>query len=164
MKWLDLAPIAVVTIASIFASQQANFCVISAICAAGDQLALVMACERLAFPDALTWLMGDRPADPAEIERRQKVAAKSKKTTDAATDRYRKKAIASAKAIWREGVDANDTQVQAYLEQRGISRKMLPSVPFALRFHPTLDYREKGKDGWQTIHNRPGHAGQDGAA
>jgi len=121
----------------------------------GDQIALVRSVEKLDFLDALTWICGDAPADPAEIERRRRRAEEKARRQDAIAERKRLGAIASAKDIWRSGVDPEGTAVRAYLTRRGITPDLLPVMPACLRFHPDLKYMEHGKSGWVQIHSGP---------
>lgn len=122
----------------------------------GDVIALVMQVENIDFLAALTWICGDKPADPAEVERRRRRAAADRVRQDRKAQRARQEAINSARTIWRAGKAATGSPVQEYLAKRGLPKALLPQLPDALRYHPALRYMEHHKDrGWVEIHKGP---------
>ena len=123
----------------------------------GDAIALVMQVMSLSFPDALTWICGAAPADEVERARREARARADRGKRDAESDRHRAAAIAAARRIWAQGRPATGTPVQYYLERRGLSRRWLPMLPGALRYHPGLKYMEHSaaRKEWVEVHRGP---------
>ena len=123
----------------------------------GDQIALVRGVLNMDFKSALQWLCGDAPAtlDPAELERRRKRAAAADRKQKAASERYRRRAILDARAIWAKSRPGHLGVVPAYLVARGIQPDNLPCIPQALRFITDHPYVKKiGRD-YVTLHRGP---------
>ncbi len=123
----------------------------------GDQIALAMGVLNMDFKGALRWLCGDKPAhlDQAEIDRRRKRAAEADRKQQEAQDRYRRKAIADARVIWKNARPGHLGIVPAYLEARGIDPSLLSGIPDALRFIVDHPYVKKiGRD-YVTAHRGP---------
>ena len=134
----------------------------------GDQIALVMQVLGMKFYERdeatgarcyppLDWLfgVGSAQADPAEIERRRARAAESDRKQREATERYRAKAIADAKSIWTRSRPGSMGVVRAYLLARGMTAKMLPDIPGALRFVLDHAYVKKVGTEFITMHRGP---------
>ncbi len=125
--------------------------------AKGDVIALVMWLQRLSFPEALTWLCGPSQELSAQERAARDAAYEAKqKERDAEEARYRARAIADARVIWKAGVAAEDSPVRDYLTRRGIPRDLYPRMPVALRFHPDLPFMaEAGPGRWRELHRGP---------
>lgn len=108
--------------------------------AKGDGIALVRHTLGLdGLPAALDWIVGEAErAAPAEMAKRRAEAARRAAEAAARAQRERQQAIAAAQGLWRAGQPAEGTVVRDYLARRGITRAMLPAIPPALRFHPSL--------------------------
>lgn len=126
-------------------------------CGGGDGIRLVELVLGKAFLEAVTWLVGDRPADldPAEAARRRAKAQKAEAERAAVAEKKRAEAIAAARAIWRACEPPEDTPVRAYLERRGLTRERMPRIPGALRYHPALRFTHMIDGEWRTIHEGP---------
>lgn len=123
----------------------------------GDQLGLVMFTLGYDFRDALEWLVGPSqeltPEQKAEAERTAKANAARKAKAEAT---FRERAIAEARAIWRETRPAEDTPVRDYLAARGITRTLMPVMPRSIRFHAALAYMVQNAAGdWIEAHRGP---------
>jgi hypothetical protein len=123
----------------------------------GDQVALVMQILDLGFVEALTWLCGDAPAaiDPAEMARRHARADAADRKARADHEKYRRRAIADARAIWRKSRAGHLGVVPAYLAARGIGPDLLPDIPVALRFITDHPYVKKIGREYVTAHRGP---------
>ena len=123
----------------------------------GDQIALVRGVLNLGFKEALTWLCGDAPAviDPAEQERRRRKAAETKRKQEAASERYRRKSIFDARAIWAKSRAGHLGVVPTYLRARGIAPELLPQIPVALRFITDHPYVKKIDRRFEVLHRGP---------
>lgn len=107
----------------------------------GDGIGLVMFVLGMDFPGALEWLCGPRQEiSPEERRRRQRLAEENAARQRAEAERYRQKAIASARAIWQAGKPAEGSLVREYLTRRGIRPEHYPALPACLRYHPDLAY------------------------
>lgn len=108
----------------------------------GDVVQLVRHVQGCTLPQALDYLLGEAPAqiDPAELERRRKLAeaAEAKRQELEATMRAR--AIRDAREIWHAAQPGADSPAAAYLAGRGIR---FPSWPPTLRFLPDHPYSLK---------------------
>lgn len=123
----------------------------------GDQIALVMAVENIEFKAALTWLCGDRPAapDPAEQERRRRIAAEAERKQQAEQEKYRRRAIKDARRMWQASRPGNLGVVRAYLTARGLRPDRLPVLPIDLQFIVDHPYVKKIDGALQTLHSGP---------
>lgn len=124
----------------------------------GDQIALVMGVLNLGFKEALRWTCGDKPAqlDQAEIQRRRARAADADRKQKAAQDRFRRKAISDARAIWGGARPGHLGVVPAYLRARGIDPSRLPAgVPEVLRFTLNHGYVKRIDGETITMHSGP---------
>ena len=128
----------------------------------GDVIALVRDVKQISFPEALSFLCGERPKDETEAEKRarekrqREVELKlereeEKRQREAA--RYRKRAIRDARRIWAATQPAEGTLVRDYLAARGITRELMPVIPRALRFIPSHGYLKK-IDGETAVRHR----------
>jgi len=129
----------------------------------GDVIALVRAVEDCTFPDALTLLCGEKPKEETEEQRRdrekrqrdlKKELKRQADERERAAERYRRKAVADASAIWRRARPNHPGVVHAYLRARGLDPDLLPEMP-ALRFlvdHPYV--KKQGRD-YVTMHRGP---------
>lgn len=123
----------------------------------GDGISLVsfvMGCD---FKAALAWLCGEQnlELDPAEAERRQRLAAEKKRKQDGYAAASRRRAREDALGIWHTAGAAAGTIVHGYLERRGITPSMLPNLPIVLRFSAALPYAKSVLGRYQTIHRGP---------
>lgn len=121
----------------------------------GDVIGLVQHIQGCEFGAAIDFLIGRepfKPLSPAEIERRQKEAARIEAHREAVAQEARKRAIADARAIWdaAEGVDV--TPAREYLAGRGV---VFPVWPFTLRVLPTHRYMAKVGNVYREIHKGP---------
>lgn len=124
---------------------------------AGDGIKLVMVDRGLDFKAALTWLCG-APDGITEAERRARVekAREALRLAEAKADRLRARAIAAARAIWKQGQPPGGTAVEAYLARRAIDFGPLGGIPPTIRFHPALRYTvQDGGDRHLVIHEGP---------
>lgn len=125
----------------------------------GDQVALVMLALGMDFRAALDWLCG--PAQgltDVEREERRRKAEASRKRQEEIGRRERERTIAAARRIWFSTLDAEGTAVRGYLDRRGISPALLPSLPVTIRFAPEAKYLhpiagERGK--YEILHMGP---------
>jgi hypothetical protein len=119
---------------------------------AGDALDLVAAVlyggdKRQAVAWARRWLGLDAGADPADAERRRRLAeralARAAEPDDDAVRRHRQRV---AIALWCSArPHIAGTPVDAYLRARAIDLAALGRQPRALRFHPALFHRPSGQ-------------------
>lgn len=124
--------------------------------AKGDGIGLVRFVLGLSFPDALTWLCGDRhEITPEEHRARAERAEASRRKSEAEGARRRADAIAQARRIWAEGKPAEGSPVRDYLALRGITRALLPDLPACLRYHPDLPYMIQTDGAWVQAHRGP---------
>ena len=124
-------------------------------CGGGDVIRLVEMVENLDFLPAVTWMVGEKPADPAEAARRRRRAAEADRKREARAAKERAKSIKLAREIWREGEPVEGSPVRDYLSYRAIEAAWVPDLPTVLRYHPALRYTVQ-KDGvWQVIHQGP---------
>lgn len=123
----------------------------------GGGIDLVMFCLDKTFPEALTWLCGERSEiSPEERQRRAAKAEENKRRQDRIAAKLRAESIALARKIWAEGSrDVEASPVRAYLERRGISRNFLPELPKCLRYAPDLAYTVDRGNGWETLFRGP---------
>lgn len=124
---------------------------------AGDVIALVMWLQRVTFPQALTWLCGpSQDLSPEERRARAEKIARHAREREKAEAQFRARAIADARAIWKQGVQPEDTPVRDYLTRRGIARDLYPRLPVSLRFHPDLPFMVQDAPGhYREIHRGP---------
>jgi hypothetical protein len=122
----------------------------------GDQIGLVMQVQGLDFRAALAWLVGDAPAqvDPAERARRAAKAKAAVEAQERESERRRQASIKAAAKIWSEGRDPAGTDVDRYLEIRGLPG-ILPRLTRCLRLHPALPYMVHEDRRWVEIDRRP---------
>lgn len=123
----------------------------------GSGIRLVMHTLSCTFPEALDWIEGKREAglSPQEIERRQKRAQEERERRAAEAEKHRERAIASARAIWHEGRDAEKSPVRDYLSIRGLTRDLIRDLPECIRYHDRLPYMVKVGSEWREIHRGP---------
>lgn len=123
----------------------------------GDGIKLVQFVMECDFKAALDWLCGERDLDldPAVAERRRRDAENKRRRAEDYARRKRQGAIVDAKRIWQECRPAEGSDVERYLECRGIRAEHLPRMPMALRYHPDLPYMVSAERGWQEIHRGP---------
>jgi hypothetical protein len=121
--------------------------------ARGDVISLVRWLRQMTLVQALDWLCGplDTGLDPAERDRRRARAEDNRKRQERDSAKYRDKAIALAREVWRGAQPAEDTPVRDYLDRRGIARALLPDMPRCLRFHPALRYMVEADKGWREV-------------
>ena len=121
----------------------------------GDMLDLIQlalgADRKGAFDEARRFLGLDAetPAQAAIRKRQAAVAAKSREASEVEAARARAGGMAAAGDLGAlAGGSMAGTPVEAYLAGRGITLERLGRAPLALRFHPSLPYREvDGKTG-----------------
>jgi hypothetical protein len=125
--------------------------------AKGDGIALVMHVRQVSFPEALDWLCGPRQEISAEERAQRDQAAEANRQARAAeAARYRARAVADARRLWKEGMAAEGTAVRDYLTRRGIDPALYPRLAPALRFHPALPYVVgDSKGGFRRVHCGP---------
>lgn len=122
----------------------------------GDQIGLVMQVQNLDFRAALSWLVGDAPVqiDPAERARREAKARAAVEAQERESEKRRQASMKAAAKIWSEGRDPTGTDVERYLEIRGLPG-ILPRLTRCLRLHPSLPYMVHEDGGWIEIDRRP---------
>ncbi|WP_158966233.1 DUF7146 domain-containing protein [Chachezhania sediminis] len=123
----------------------------------GDQIALAMQMLNMTFPQALQFLCGDAPArlDERELQRRRKIAEEAERKQRETQERYRRKAVADARAIWDRSRPGSMGVVRAYLMARGIAPDLLPDLPPVLRFVLDHAYVKQIGGEWVTPHRGP---------
>lgn len=127
----------------------------------GDQIALAMGVLGLDFKAALRCLCGDSPAhpDPASLERRRKAAREALRAAEIRArdeaERWRRRAISDARAIWQKARPGRLGVVGAYLAARGLTPDLLPEIPAALRFIVDHPYVRKIGGDRVTVHRGP---------
>jgi DNA primase len=104
--------------------------------AGGDAIRFVMASEGLRFIEALRWLGA---ADLPAIDPTQRALAAAEDAAERAT------AIAEARAVWNNAAPAAGTPAETYVQARGITTPLPPSIRFA-RTYAWRD-RETGEVG-----------------
>jgi hypothetical protein len=123
----------------------------------GGGVDLVMFCLDKTFPEALTWLCGEKSEISAE--ERQRLTAKAeenRRRQDRVAEKLRRESIELAHKVWAEYPHgAEDTPVRLYLERRGITRERLPVLPKCFRFAPDLAYTVDRGNGWETLFRGP---------
>ena len=128
-------------------------------CGGGDGIKMTELVLSVEFKDALSWLVGDAEAsiDPAEARRRAEKAERDRAARLAEEERYRRKRIAAARAIWAEGKPAARSPVADYLAARGMPAWLLDAPPHCLRYHPALRYTVPSSSafGGDVIHTGP---------
>lgn len=128
------------------------------ICAVGGGgIKLVMHTLACDFPAALDWLEGGREVrlSDEEIARREVVARKERDRREQEAERHRERAIASARAIWHEGLPPERSPVREYLALRGCGVDRLPQIPDSIRFHARLPYMVADGRDWVEVHRGP---------
>jgi len=121
----------------------------------GDMIGLVMGLEGIDFRAALDWLCGPRQEiDPAELARRKRLRDEQDRKQAIQAEKKRQAAIASAREIWSSGMPPTGTDVERYLEVRGLAG-VLPGLSPCLRFHPALPYMVFEGKRWIEIDRRP---------
>jgi len=127
------------------------------ICGAkGDQVALVQFVRHVDFRAALDWLCGPAAGlSEAERAERARKSAENAARQARAAEKYRREAVASARAIWNEGLPPEGTPVRAYLARRGFGPDLLPRLPDCLRYHPACRYTVQIGGDWRVIHTGP---------
>jgi hypothetical protein len=123
----------------------------------GDQIALTMQVLELSFPDALKFLCGDAPAqiDPEEMRRRRERSEAAALHQAREQERYRQNAIGDAKRIWERATENQPLTIHQYLEARGITHAMLPTLPRALRLLDDHPYVKRIGGQLVTCHRSP---------
>lgn len=123
----------------------------------GGGIDLVMFCLDKSFPEALTFLCGERSQlTPQERQERIRKGEENKRAQDRKAAKLRAEAMALASKAWREGSKSTeDSPVRLYLERRGISRELLPELPPCLRYAPDLAYTVDRGNGWETLFRGP---------
>ena len=123
----------------------------------GGGVDLVMFCLDKTFPEALTWLCGDRAQiSPEERQRLTAKAEENRRRQERKAEKLRQESIALARKIWAEHPgEAENTPVRHYLERRGISRERLPVLPKCFRYAPDLPYTVDRGNGWETLFKGP---------
>ena len=123
----------------------------------GGGIDLVMFCLDKTFPEALTWLCGDRSEiSPQERQERAAKAEENRRRQDRISAKRRAESIALARKIWSENRNNPEgTAVRLYLERRGVSRELLPELPSCLRYAPDLAYTVDRGNGWETLCRGP---------
>ena len=123
----------------------------------GGAVDLVMFCLDKTFPQALTWLCGERSEiSPEERQRRIAKSEENKRRQDRLAAKARADSISLAKKVWAEGSrKLEDTPVRLYLERRGLAREFLPVLPSCLRYAPELAYTVDRGNGWETLFRGP---------
>lgn len=123
----------------------------------GGGVDLVMFCLDKTFPEALTWLCGERSEiSPEERQRLTAKAEENRRRQERKAEKLRQESIALARKIWAEHPgDAEETPVRLYLERRGISRARLPVLPKCFRYAPDLAYTVDRGNGWETLFRGP---------
>lgn len=112
---------------------------VCAVCAdGGDAIALVRRCKGLSFPEAVAWLGGARPVDPAEEARRAAERAERQAQRERQAARYREQERKRLYQVWRAAQRFEGTPVEAYLRGRGID--WLEDL--TLRYAPAMPYFE----------------------
>ncbi len=124
---------------------------------AGDGIKLVQIDRGLDFKAALTWLCGEIDGiSDAERRQREARARDLKREADAKAAEFRRKSIAAARAIWKQGLPPEATPVAAYLARRAIDFAPLGGIPKVIRFHPALGYTvDEGHNQRRLIHRGP---------
>lgn len=124
-----------------------------------DQIGLVRLVLGLTFPEALTWMVGDRPASltPEQERARVRERARAKAARDRKARRARERAIDDARAIWSAGIPATQSSIVAgYLRARGINPRFLGDPLPQLRLHANLPYMlSDGPGKWREVHRGP---------
>ncbi len=102
----------------------------------GDIIGFVKEIEGVDFAEAVNRLEGDAPPIPArQVDRRE---ANRREAAE------RKRRIRAAREMWRRSErDIRGTQVERYLESRGL-RRPRKGWPASLRYAPRLPYLERG--------------------
>lgn len=123
----------------------------------GGGIDLVMFCLDKTFPEALTWLCGERSEiSPEERQRLTAKAEENRRRQERKAEKLRQESIALARKIWAEHPgDAENTPVRLYLERRGIPRDRLPVLPKCFRYAPDLAYTVDRGNGWETLFRGP---------
>jgi CHC2 zinc finger len=124
---------------------------------AGDGIRLVEVDRVLDFKGALTWLCGEVDGI-SDTERRARAerAREAKRKADAEAAEFRRRSVAAARVIWKQGVAPEGTAVEAYLARRSIDFARVGGIPKVIRFHPTLGYTvEEGGNQRRLIHRGP---------
>lgn len=124
----------------------------------GDVIALVQQVLGKGFLEALDWICGELPADldPAEVERRRRVAARARQQQEDYAAQKRKEAINWAKSWWDQGASPHGTLVEGYFARRGMPDLLARlSSPLCLRFHPELPYMQYRNGNWVELHRGP---------
>lgn len=125
----------------------------------GDPIALVRFVLGCSFLEALDWLCGERQKkQETKAERAARLAKEEADEVERAKTAaaFRARSIAAARAIWRQGVAPEGTDVEAYLARRAIDFARLGGIPKVIRFHPALGYTvEEGGNQRRLIHRGP---------
>lgn len=127
------------------------------ICGAkGGVLDLVMFVRGIGFREALDWLCGPKQElSAAELAERDRRSGENRDRQAHAAEKYRREAIAAARALWYESLPAEGTPVRDYLAMRGIAAARYPALPACLRFHPACRYMVPSGTGWREVHRGP---------
>lgn len=123
----------------------------------GGVVDLVMFCLDKSFPEALTWLCGERSEiSPEERQKRTAKAEENKRRQERVAEKLRAESIDLARKIWREHLAASEgSPVRLYLERRGFDRERLQELPKCLRYAPDLAYTVDRGNGWETLFRGP---------
>jgi len=123
----------------------------------GDVVALVRLVKGLSFPEALDWLRGPKAQlTDAERNRLKQSQDKAAANLKADNDRYRGRAMAAARSIWKASAAPQGTLVEGYLSLRAVDVARLGGIPKTIRFHPDLRYTvEEAKGQRRVIYSGP---------
>jgi hypothetical protein len=120
----------------------------------GDGIALARHVLGLGFREALDWLVGEAPPDPARLAELEAHRAAEAAREAQAAERYRQRAIDQARAWWRAAAPGAGTPAEAYLAARGIT--FAPGAwPKALRFRPDHPAMKRIDGRLEELHRGP---------
>lgn len=130
----------------------------------GDVIALVREVERCSFPEALTFLCGERPQEETEEQKRDRLARQKEleekleaeeEEREREAEKYRQNAIKAARSIWQRSRPGELGVVRAYLDARGLGEQLLPYMPNDLNFIVDHPYVKKIDGELKTPHRGP---------